>query len=132
MIAETRAELKALLAAIPVVHEYVPEELNSLPAAVLQPADPFIFEPDPGVERGRTFGEDYVCAWDVILCVDLGNEQSNQQASAELDTLLESVLEAVKTSDVWWLDSMAQPGAMETTTWITHGQRVTVARYVAL
>ncbi len=130
MIRQTRHELATLLEATGhTVEPYVPDELAP-PAYVLQPADPFVFEQLPGPD-GLTFGEGFVIGFDVILCVELGDEHDNEQASDQLDGMIEDLLDAVRESE-WFLDSMGQPGPMVTSGWVTHGQRVTLQRRVNL
>lgn len=130
-IAQLRDELTFLVGTIPnaVVHRTVPEEIDP-PAYVLQPADPFVFE-----DTERTFAEPFVVGFDVLLLVELGEQQDNAGASDQLDAMLDGLLDALRSDDNaggWWLDSMGQPGALLTTDWITHGQRVTVQRRVTL
>lgn len=131
MIRQLRHELATLLEGVPdaTVEPYVPDELRP-PALIVQPADPFVFEQPAGPD-GLTFAESFVISFDVILAVELGDEQDNEQASDQLDGMLEDVIDVLRESE-WWLDSMGQPGAMVTTGWVTHGQRVTVQRRVNL
>lgn len=135
MIAELRDELTFLVGTIPnaVVHPHVPEQIDP-PTYVLQPADPFVFEAPAGPD-GSTFAEPFVVGFEIILLVELSETQDNAAAGEQLDKMLDQLLEALRgpeNAGGWWLDSMGQPGALLTTDWITHGQRVTVQRRVAL
>lgn len=126
MIAGLRAELVALLGELGTVHRTVPEALTP-PCIVIQPAESFVVDDDPD----RTFGEPYAISFDVILLVPLDGENDNEQASDQLDALLDGLLDTLRLSD-WWIHGMGQPGPLQTTDWIEHGQRVTVRRRVQL
>lgn len=132
MIAQLRDELHTLLETIPdaTVHRTVPEQIAP-PCYVMQPADPFVFEPPPAPSDGLTFEEGFVIGFEIILLVDLGAENDNEQASDQLDDMLEDLLDVIAPAE-WWLESMGQPGAQVTTEWLTHGQRVTVQRRTTL
>lgn len=120
MIAEKRDQLAALLAHLGTVHKTVPEEVAP-PCVVIQGSDPFVFLD----ERDVTFAGEHVISFDVILLVPLDEQTDNEQATQQLDSMIEQLLATVIPSG-WWLDSMGQPQAMLTTSWVNHGQRVTL------
>jgi hypothetical protein len=132
-IAELRAELAQLLD-VPAfgakVERTVPEQIAP-PAAILQPADPFVFETQPGPDSGNTFAEPFVIGFEVVLLVPLDETHDNEQASGQLDQLLDQLLDLITPSE-WWLERIEQPRGQLTTDWIAHGQRVTVQRRITL
>lgn len=127
MITELRDELVGELAPLGTVHRTVPETITP-PCAIVQPGDPFVVDDDPDL----TFGEPYAMRFDVIVLVELDDEHDNEAASDQLDQLLDQLLALVRDSDAWRLESMSQPGPFVTTTWASHGQRVTLKRTVQL
>lgn len=132
-IAQLRDELTFLLGTIPnsVVHRTVPESIAP-PCYVLQPADPFVFEP---TDDENTMREPFVISFDAMLLTRLDDEHDNEQASDQLDAMLDDLLDALAgdaNAGEWWLESMGRPGGLLTTDWIAHGQRVTVRRRITL
>lgn len=127
MIAEARAEAAAIAAGMgEQVHDTVPEQVQP-PCVVIQPADPFVTDDDPDA----TFGEPYSIRFELHLLVPLNETNTNEQASRQLDTMLDQLLDELAGS-AWTLARMERPGGLATTDWIAHGQRVTIRRGTSL
>jgi hypothetical protein len=127
VITQLRGEAAAIAGNLGVtVHDTVPEEVQP-PCVIVQPADPFVVDDDPDA----TFGEPYGIGFELHLLVPLDDENSNAEASKKLDTMLDDLLEAIAGTS-WRLQRMEQPGALATTDWVSHGQRVTIRRTTSL
>lgn len=95
------------------------------PCAIIQPDDPYL---STGEEDATFAVSEYLVRFEVYLLVDLVD---NATASAELDALLEQVIDRVGPSG-WWLTGVSQPGPMHTSEWMAHGVRVGVGTWITL
>jgi hypothetical protein len=104
-----------------VVHDYVPEDPLA-PCWIVQGGEDVI-QADPE----GTYGQDYLVTLEVVILTLLDNEHDNKSATLDLWAALSSLAAALEsTGGDWWLESVGQPGTLQTLTWKHHGVLATV------
>lgn len=120
-ITAARRDLAALLEGTGVTAvDHVPEELPS-PCVVLD------YTEDP-LDRADTFDHTWWITLRVYALVDI---VANQQATEDLEDLLDAVLPALAGSE-WEVDGLTRPGPFRTTQWLAHGTAITVRTTITL
>lgn len=103
---------------------YVPEAVSP-PVVILQPAEDWLLT----AEEDATFQpEEWVATHEIWAVVDLVD---NQSAARELRDLVASLVARIGPS-AWWIKAVGQPGPIHTSEWMSHGVRITLARYVTV
>jgi len=103
------------------VYDHVPEEPD-VPGWIVQGGEDVI-QTDPE----GTYGQDYLVTLELIILTVLDGEHNNESATKDLWTALSSLAATLaSTGGDWWLESVGQPGTLQTTYWKHHGVLATV------
>lgn len=103
-------------------HSHVPERIEP-PCLIVQSGDPYL------EVEGTTFDPtDWVVNVELFV---LSAYQANEQATADLDTMLTAVLPAVLEAG-WSITGTGAPGPYNTTDWLAYGVRIGLSRGVTI